>query len=330
MLNTFENAERQHRRRLERERHMNILETITSNDGTFQMPLESDEMLPAVDALSGTSIPLAEPQGQVYFSEKQSRFHCMRHNRIAISAVVLVVLAILLSFSLGVDLGEREGEADANKNIGSPQRPPTTPPADDGLERYNNLFSQILDWGFTPRTVLEDVSSSPARALHWLSYGDTLTMNSNQNSMSLETTRTRFTLATLYYSTQNTSFQGNLWTKSSWVDETNWLSAYPVCEWYGVSCLQDEFGDGSLGLVQSLNLSGNGLQGLLPNELGLLQLDVRILDLGGNEIRGTIPENLAVLGNLSKYYHRQDALQNLFVHVLTIASMLSFPKMSLS
>ena len=296
MLSTFENAERQHLRRLEREKHLNIMDTITNNDGTFQLPLDSDDRSPAVDALAG--IPLARPpQEEKHFSERpQGRFRWLKNNKVTILAVTGVVVAILLGFSLGLDVGEEESQArDNDKNI--VDNPPVRT---EDLERYNKLFSQVLDWKITPRAVLEDVSSAPGRALHWLAYEDILTVNSHLAGMSIETIRSRYALATLYFSTQKASFLSDSIASSSWTEKSNWLSSFPVCQWYGVECLGDELGGNSLDLVSVLNLTSNGLEGELPGELSLLQLDIRKLDVSGNSIGGTIPETLQTLKNLSK------------------------------
>jgi hypothetical protein len=296
MLNTFENAERQHLRRLERERHMNVLESIGNREGAFVLPLEGDDMSHAVDALAG--IPLAEPpeENKIHVSEERNRSRWWRSNRIPIIAVGAVVLAILLAFTLGVDFGEHE-EGAKNMNVINDDKKQSN---SDGLARYNRFFSQILDWGLTSRETLENVSSAPARALHWISYEDRMILADHNKNINIETVRTRFALATLFYSTQNTSFMSDSFSSSSWLNKLHWLSSYPVCLWYGVDCLDDDFGRDSMGLVKSLNLSANGLVGALPNEIGLLQLDLRTLDVSFNDLVGTIPQTLSSLRNLSK------------------------------
>jgi len=302
MLNTFENAEKQHRRRMERERHMNILSNINihNNDGTFQHSLESEEMLPTDDVLAG--VPPAKPHEEPHFAENQDRVRWWRSNRFAVGATMLLVLVILLSFSLGFDIGEKEVESNENKGVADkPESTVSDQP--NGLDRYNSLFNDLLDLG-AARVELEDVTSAQARALHWLAYGDGMILSNFPNLLSIETIRTRFALAAIYFSTQSEAYKGDSWTStaSSWREETNWLSGTPVCQWYGVSCLQDEFGDESLGLVGSLNLSSNALTGELPDyELSLLQLDIRTLDVSGNSLGGTLPKSLSALKNLGKY-----------------------------
>ena len=77
-----------------------------------------------------------------------------------------------------------------------------------------------------------------------------------------------------------------------WSDRTNWLSASPLGEWFGVDT-------DSNGRVTSLALPGNGLSGEIPPELGDLT-NLQELDLRSNELSGVIPLELAVLSNLRK------------------------------
>ena len=305
MMNTFENAERLHLRRLEREKQLRIMESISDSDGTFILPVNhTDDKSHAVDALSG--LPLAQPPpGHRHTSERpRGRFRWCKNNKFAIIGTVVVIVIIALAFAVGFDVGEDEEAReilDIEKNVVEepPEESPVPVREDTGLKRYNDLFSQILDWNLTPRTVLEDVASAPGRALNWLAYEDILTVNSHIAGMNTETIRTRYALATLYFSTQKTAFISESIGSSSWIEKGNWLSSFPVCQWYGVVCLDNQVA-GQLGLVSELNLTNNGLAGELPNELGLLLLDIQSLDLSSNTINGVIPESLRMLKNLSK------------------------------
>ena len=299
MLNTFENSERLHARRIDRARHMHILETIDDIDGTFLPPIDNtNDKLSVVDALAG--LPLAQPPpGEGYAEDRpRRRFEWCRNNKYAILGTAVAIIFILAAFVVGFDTGEEEEaqklqDTDKQEVDRSPFR------EDKSLERYNDLFSQILDWNLTPRAVLEDVASAQGRALNWLAYEDILTVNSHLAGISVETIRTRYSLATLFFSTQKTSFVSDSIGTSSWLQKANWLSPFPVCQWYGVTCLGNEAGI-QLGLVSELNLTRNGLEGRVPNELGLLLLDIKLLDLSFNFITGPIPESIQMLENLSK------------------------------
>ena len=77
---------------------------------------------------------------------------------------------------------------------------------------------------------------------------------------------------------------------SEWSDHTNWLSAAPLSEWFGV-------GTDESGRATGLNLGFNGLSGTIPPELAGLT-NLQVLNLGHNLLRGTIPPELAGLTNL--------------------------------
>ena len=95
-----------------------------------------------------------------------------------------------------------------------------------------------------------------------------------------------------------------------WNDRTNWLSAAPLGEWFGV--VTD-----SNGRVTSLALPGNGLSGEIPPALGRLA-SLRRLDLGArwvdgvgwadNDLNGAIPPELGGLTNLRGLHLRDNDL----------------------
>ena len=90
---------------------------------------------------------------------------------------------------------------------------------------------------------------------------------------------------------------------ADWIDNTNWKTAAPLGEWFGVTT-------DTAGRVTRLELPGNGLAGPIPAALGELAL-LRNLDFGsrwdsaaqqlvGNTLTGPIPAELGNLASLER------------------------------
>ncbi len=73
-----------------------------------------------------------------------------------------------------------------------------------------------------------------------------------------------------------------------WLRSVGWLESPAVAEWHGVEA-------DSLGHVVSLDLSSNGLNGILPSAVGDLD-KVTLLRVDGNLLSGRLPESLTRLG----------------------------------
>ncbi len=78
----------------------------------------------------------------------------------------------------------------------------------------------------------------------------------------------------------------------NWADNRNWLSDAPIGEWRGIYSESDD-------RVIEIDLSGNGLSGEIPLELGSLNGLIELL-LAGNNLRGNIPHELGNLSSLAK------------------------------
>ena len=76
----------------------------------------------------------------------------------------------------------------------------------------------------------------------------------------------------------------------NWNDNRNWLSDAPISDWKGVHVDQS-------GRVIILDLEFNGLNGVLPAEIGSLRALQELL-LGANGLSGDVPVELAQLSNL--------------------------------
>ena len=83
-----------------------------------------------------------------------------------------------------------------------------------------------------------------------------------------------------------------------WVDNTNWLSG-PVPTWFGVTV--EEGRVHAVSLTGFFPLTGNGLSGPIPPELGQLA-GLHSLNLSFNELSGPIPSELGQLTSLEELY----------------------------
>lgn len=269
MLNTFENSDRFHRRQEERQRALHgLFSPIDEHDTAETTRLTLDGIIKEEEPSITLPAPLAKK-----LSWKKIFCTCL------VSTLVVLSIAGLSLFSKMV-----------NGHLAAPEVEGSAVPS--GLEniRYKRLFSLVIDWGLTPRAHLEDPSSAAYMALRWLVNEDVKTENP-------EELRTRFALASVYFSTQQTKdgLLGITWSKS-----TRWLSSYPVCLWYGVECQDDMVGSWSR--VTTLNLSGNGLVNHLPDEIGLIGSGIRKVDVSNNSIGGTLPSSLSLLQNLKDLF----------------------------
>lgn len=265
-MDTFGNHARRDARRREREQHIARMEELVSSE---VMLWDDDE--PIATAIGESRLRQAEE------SHQHGRPLTAPLDKISLrSCIALLCLVSVIAIAAGFAFG-----LERDNGLKVPEISDDT--------RYTTLFNAILDWEVTPRSALENDGSSQWHALQWLAYEDT-------DTKSIEAVRTRYALATLFYSTHEVATESG--TLRSWHDQTHWLSSYPVCLWHGVEC-HDE--DNTLERVISLNLTSNGLGGSLPDELSMLELDIHFLDISDNGLEGTIPESLSKLRNLRKF-----------------------------
>ena len=84
-----------------------------------------------------------------------------------------------------------------------------------------------------------------------------------------------------------------LYNATEGINWTNqWDFDQPIDNWYGVTTNQ-------VGDVVQLDLSGNGLRGSLPNQIGFLSA-LKVLRLEFNQLSGPLPDGLGILFNLEE------------------------------
>ena len=171
----------------------------------------------------------------------------------------------------------------------------------DGTLRVRSLgptdtYGTLLDSSFTPLAVDDDAGTPPANfmletdvaaGLHYVEVrgsgnatGAYALAVEFVSASSVAFGRQEEALRALYESTDG----------PNWTDSTNWLTAAPLGDWYGVET-------DDAGWVTELVLDGNNLMGTIPAEIGHLEaLDV--LALGDSNLTGSIPPELGKLARL--------------------------------
>ena len=80
----------------------------------------------------------------------------------------------------------------------------------------------------------------------------------------------------------------------NWTNNCNWLSDRPVREWEGVNT------NAAAGVTE-INLAENGLEGVIPVEIGSLTAMMSLV-LWNNRLSGSVPAEIGGLVNLEKFH----------------------------
>jgi hypothetical protein len=158
--------------------------------------------------------------------------------RLRIWSGVAVVLLVIVAVVLGTVLPPQI-KANSNET--------TDPPTPSPQEVIQELESLLIPFSFDNGTAIRTASSPQNKALNWLA------SNVKLDSYSNDTKIQRYSLATLFYSTN-----GN-----SWYSKINWRSNRLECEWDAVYCDENDS-------IERLSIDFNNLVGTIPNELALL------------------------------------------------------------
>ena len=89
----------------------------------------------------------------------------------------------------------------------------------------------------------------------------------------------------------------------NWKNNENWCSDKPINEWYGIIVKSGWYGDGDApkGVVRSIELRSNNLQGSIPEAIADCEY-IEKLDLSSNKLTGQIPSEIGNLENLKYLY----------------------------
>ena len=276
MLNTWENMDKDNKRRLERKHHTSMIESASMMDlqntaffnqhFDFNEPLENIN-LANLDLHNVAFIEDMISETRTHRNGRPFRFcydyiNCYE-SRWKIAKIMTKHVALCLGIFLFIFFGV-VGRTNQNGVVGK--------------LAWNGKQKLIGEWiaenGISSRADLINQDSPQNKALNWMITKDEITQ---KQMVSIE----RYILATFYFST------------SDWKVKDYWLSNKTVCEWWGVQCSKDA------DVVIGLTMKNNSIKGSLPSEIMSLGA-LKTLDLECNNINGTITETLGRLINLSK------------------------------
>ena len=202
-------------------------------------------------------------------------------------------------------------------------------------ERFDTIRKTILQQHISTSQSLSDTSSPQYAAVVWLSRdSDELQQTIDVESVYF---LQRYGLAVLWFSTTRNEHQWHMTKQETssglgeeqdkntlvhdnqgqrdrkmtqfhdpneWLRHNNWLSSSDVCTWEGIACHTHKEGNDTQndttnnGLVASIELRRNNVQGLLPEEIYLSLPSLKVLDLSDNGIAGTISSKISNWANL--------------------------------
>jgi len=217
-------------------------------------------------------------------------WHCgSAHGDCGIAVVLMVTVAIILGTVLVPRIIMMDRASD----------PPTSPSRQEVLQELESL---LLSVSFDNGTALQMPLTPQNMALNWLANNTNLDTYSDAKKIQ------RFALATLFYSTNGTS----------WYVNDTWMSNEDECGWYnnGASLC-------TIGSIDRLNLEINNLVGKIPNELALLS-NLTWLYLGSNNLTGTIATEIALMTNLNDLYLYNNSLTGTIPSQIGLLTSLNF------
>lgn len=221
----------------------------------------------------------------------------------------IIGAVLLCSVALGVGIGiffqgglkdkkpvEANQQGAVNATIPEKQGPAATssPSIDPGkaklspevLATYDLICAHLLNCDG-----LLDMFTPQGQAFDWLVNNKTANPSAEQN-LSLEAKIRRYSLATVYYSTQG----------ATWANKTNWLSEKDECDWFSTAATATACGVNNKEFT-ALELDNNNVQGELPYEVALLSslTSISLRNPVGTMpyIRGGISPHLSALTSLT-------------------------------
>ena len=251
------------------------------------------------------------PPPAVVTSQLRSRFYKRMYLVAAGFVVMCIVLVVLLVLRNQTSNGDSSASAiagavpTASDGVAVPSPAPLAPtPGATGAPTISipDFVEQvILPVAIFGGSEFDDPRSYQSKALIWLQADAATDDGTGQVRLSARRLFQRYALACIYFATNAVSHSytdlefGVGWV-DPWYNETGWLSAASVCEWYGVTCESSSSSSDDMYVVE-LSLQENRLTGSFPREATLLTR-LKWLDLYNNLLWNQGDEGNAWLGDM--------------------------------
>ena len=265
------------------------------------------------------SLPTAEEArfqaaltGSNPYSGKRKRY-------LALFAVILVAVFAIVGFSVGISNNNHSSVRGGTDPVSggdpnpapeepapegpAPEEPDPVPPTRDEpsfadkIANLEGVHEYLVAREITSRSDLEDITGPQHQASFWIANVDVRDLHIPTTDAEALVFDQRYVLATFYF-----ALQGQKWVNKS----MGFLNEKSECSWHldlrsaedadevkwkqGVTC-------NDKGEVSEIFITGNGLEGSIPSEIGRLSA-LEHISLYNNTISGQLPERMKELTNL--------------------------------
>jgi hypothetical protein len=155
-----------------------------------------------------------------------------------------------------------------------------------GADGAEGRVAQINELVLTFSPDVSTLGSPQNLALNWILYEDNRNLSINDVTL-----LQRYAVGVIYYALGG----------ANWPIGSSWITENSECKYPGISC-------NGLGVVTTIAMVENGLEGTLPPELSLLD-ELEFIDFSDNKISGAIPPQLAALDSLESLLLQNNNLE---------------------
>jgi Leucine-rich repeat (LRR) protein len=208
----------------------------------------------------------------------------------------VLIVAFIMALGFGVGLFKTENSPEESPYTGLPTLAPTTRAQKEAVETFKEWLVTV---SYASDDALGDLSSPESLAAQWVALEDPLSYDFTDDDAQPRILQ-RYALAALYFA-----------RTVPWDNERNWLSA-DECAWYGIDCVKPRIKDSPI--VNSIDLSSNGLSGPLSPDIALLS-SLATVSLNGNSLTGTLPASVSSLVELSSLLVASNELTGTIDHL---------------